>query len=431
MNALALFSHERTFRSLRMHRNYRLYFFGNVISLTGNWLQNGAQTWLILQLTHSAAAVGILSVALYGPYALVGLFTGALSDQLDHRKTLLLTQTALMLCSGLLAGLTLLHHIDVWEVYVLAGARSLIYALNNPSRQAFIVQMVGREELPNAIALNESVANIARILGPGVGGVLIAAVGSGLCFALNAASYIGVILALLLMHSHELYSLQREQALTLLRGLREGLSYTWRTPSTLLAFVMLFVIMTISVNFNLLLPVLVAQTFHGGPEIYGFLVACLGIGSVAGAIVSASIGRTMWRVLLASAGGLGLLQILLAPLQNVGACAVLLAMAGLCFTIYTSTSNALVQLAAPKHLQGRVAGFYSYIVTGVGPLGDAISGWLSQEGGTPLAFLVSGGISILMASIGGIHLYLGGHVSGILNIEKNTLKKEDENRASD
>ena len=171
--------------------------------------------WLVLQLTHSAFAVGLLAFWQFGPYALLGLFGGALTDQLDHRTTLILTQVALALCSGVIAVLTLTHVVTLWEAYAIAAMRGLALVLNNPSRQAFIFQMVGREELPNAIALNSSVANATRILGPGIGGILIASFGVGVCFAIDAVSYVAVIIALLLMRVDELLSQERGRRMTL------------------------------------------------------------------------------------------------------------------------------------------------------------------------------------------------------------------------
>ncbi|HEU5380645.1 MAG TPA: MFS transporter [Ktedonobacteraceae bacterium] len=396
----------QTFRSLQKHRNYRLYFSGNMVSQIGNWLQNGAQAWLILDLTHSAAAVGVLSLALYGPYALVGLIGGTLSDRFEHRTTLLWTQTALLLCASLLAGLTLFHSITVWEVDAIAAARSLVLALNNPSRVAFLVQMVGREELPNAVALNASVTSMARIIGPGIAGLLIEVFGTGWCFALNATSYLGVVFALLLMNVQELYPIERKKIPPLWQGLGEGLRYIWRVPSLLLTFLMLLFIMTVSVNFSLLIPVLTEQTLHSGPEIYGILFATLGVGSLTGALLAASFKRLRWSALFIGAGGLGVFQIILAPFTITVVCAGLLLLTGVCYTLYTSTSNAIIQLATPKHFQGRIAGLSTYIVTGVGPLGTALSGWLSQEGGTSLAFLVAGGVGLLTAIGAGTYMYL-------------------------
>lgn len=390
------------FKSFYKHRNYRLFFLGNVISLTGNWLHAGAETWLILQLTHSALAVGILSVALNGPYALLGLFGSVINDHFDRRQTLIWTQTALMLCSGLLAGLTLLHRITVWEVDTIAAVCSLIYSLNNPARQAFIFQIVGREDLPNAIALNASAANIARVLGPGIGGFLIAIAGVGLCFSLNAVSYLGVIFALLMMRPGELYHTQESQGKlpSVFHGLHEGFGYIWHTPLILLTFTILLVVMTIGINFDVLLPVLAARTLHGGPEIYGLFSTCLSIGSLVGSIIFVIFGRPSWSVLLFSLGGLGLLQIFLAPVQDIRICILLLIMIGICYTLYTTTSNVIIQLTTSSDLQGRITGLYSYIVTGVGPLGSIASSWLCQEGGTFLAFLVAGGIGVIMALIG-------------------------------
>jgi MFS family permease len=250
----------RTFASLRLHRNYRLYFFGQFLSQIGTWLQSAAMAWLVLQLTHSAIAVGLLAFWQFGPYALLGLFGGAISDRLDHRVTLIATQAALALCSGTIAALTLSHVVVVWEVYAIAAMRGLVLVFNNPSRQAFIFQMVGRKELPNAIALNSSLANATRILGPGIGGLLIAAFGVGICFSIDSISYVAVIVALLLMRVDELLPMERGARQSVLRGVGEGLRYVRETPALRLALAMFLFICIASINFSVLLPLVASDT---------------------------------------------------------------------------------------------------------------------------------------------------------------------------
>jgi len=392
----------RTFTSLRRHYNYRLYFSGQFLSQIGTWLQSAAMAWLVLDLTHSAVAVGFLTFWQFGPYVLLGLFGGALTDRLDHRITLQATQVILALCSTVMATLTLLHVITLWEAYAIAVARGLALILNNPSRQAFLFQMVGRDELPNAIALNSSLANATRILGPGVGGILIAAFGVGICFAIDAVSYVAVIIALLLIHVNELYPIERRMQQSVLHSTGEGLRYVWHTPRILVALTMFLFICIFSINFNVLLPLLAGNTLRSGPEVYGLLTACFGAGALAGALISASIGRPSWRTLLLSVTGFGLGEAFLAPQTSVVGAVLVLMLTGVAYTLYTSNTSALVQLSAPGYLQGRVAGLYSYIFAGSGAVGAVVAGSLANVGGTRLAFLVAGGTVLACAIFGAI-----------------------------
>ena len=397
---VAGFLGSRTFTSLRKHYNYRLYFSGQFLSQVGTWLQSAAMAWLVLQLTHSAFAVGLLAFWQFGPYALLGLFGGALADRMDHRKTLIATQVALALCSTIIAILTLTNTVVLWEAYAIAAMRGLSLVLNNPSRQAFIFQMVGREELPNAIALNSSLANATRILGPGIGGILIAAFGVGVCFAIDALSYVAVIIALLLMRVDELMKQEQGRRTTMWTSVVEGLRYVRETPPLRIALIMFTVIAMVCINFSVLLPLLASDTLHAGAEVYGLLTACFGAGALAGALISASIGRATWPVLLVGAAGFGLGEFLLAPQRTVVGAVLLLLATGICYTIYTSTTNALVQLSAPPYLQGRVAGLYSYIFAGSSPFGALLAGSLAAQGGTDLAFLVAGVVALGSALFG-------------------------------
>lgn len=390
-----------TFASLRRHRNYRLYFSGQFLSQIGTWLQSAAMAWLVLELTHSAVAVGLLSFWQFGPYAALGLFGGALTDRLDHRVTLQATQVVLALCSGTMAVLTLLQIVSLWEVYAIAVVRGLALILNNPSRQAFLFQMVGRDELPNAIALNSSLANATRILGPGIGGLLIAAFGVGICFSIDAISYVAVIIALMLTRVGELYPIERREQQTVLRGTAEGLRYVWRTPRVLVALTMFFFICMFSINFSVLLPLLASQTLHAGAEIYGLLTACFGAGALIGALISATLGRATWPTLLVSSAGFGLGEVILAPQNSIIGVVALLMLTGVFYTLYTSNTNALVQLSAPGYLQGRVAGLYSYIFSSSSAVGALLAGTLAETGGTQLAFLIAGS-TVLACCIFGV-----------------------------
>ena len=403
MSAVAAVRRVRTFDSLRHHRNYRLYFSGQIISITGTWLQNVAQQWIIVLLTHSALAVGVLALCQFGPYALLGLLGGSVTDRLDNRRTLVVTQSAAMGTAAVLAVLTLAGHIQAWEVYVLAAVYGLVLVVDTPTRQNFTIQMVGRDELPNAVALNSSLFNASRILGPALGGVIIAGVGAGWCFALNAVSYIAVVACLVLMRPAELIPMQRARRdESILSGVAAGLRHAWRTPRVLLPITVMLVVGTISINFNVLLPVLASRTLHGDSVLFGVLSASFGAGALVGALVSASLARADLRLLLVAAAAFGAGEVGLAFAQQAVATCLLLAALGVSFTVFTSNTNSTVQLHSPDAVRGRVLALYAYVFFGTAPVGGLLAGWLSERGGTRLAFMVAGTTAMAMAAVGAV-----------------------------
>jgi MFS family permease len=391
-----------TFASLQRHRNYRLYFYGQLISQIGTWLQNAAQAWLVLDLTHSAQAVGVMGFALYAPYALFGLFGGALADRLDRKRTMIVTQSALALAAAILALVVVLHVDRVWVVDLLAAARGTVLVLNNPSRQALMVQLVGRRELANAIALNSSLNNATRIIGPAIAGVMIAAVGTAACFALNAISFIPVIVAIGMMRRSEFHTRARRpaQVTSFRAAIVEGLRYARRRKTIAIALTMLFVISLAAINFQVLLPILARQTLHGGAEVYGFITACFGAGALVGALFTAARTKASPMVLLVAAAGFGAMQFAAAPQTNPFVVGAVLFVMGVFYTTYTATTNALVQLATPEFLQGRVAGLYSYLFLASGPFGSLFVGWLSERGGTSATFEVAGIATLAITVVG-------------------------------
>lgn len=399
MTAAILALNQRTFSSLRRHRNYRLYFIGQAVSQTGTWIDKVAQAWLVLALTHSPVAVGILAACQFVPFSVLGLFGGVIVDRLDNWRTVVWTQAVRMVIAATLAAIVLLGVVQVWMVYGLAAVTGIVLVLDAPSRQALTFRMVGRAELPNAVALNSSLFNAARIVGPGIGGVLIAAFGVGPAFAINAVSFISVLVGLLLMDSSKLVALQREpeQKPTLVRGLREGLAYARRSPHVRLVLSMLVAISTIAMNFNVLLPVLARQTLESGPRVFGLIAACFGAGALVGGLLAAALARESWKMIVVGAAGLGIAELVLAPQHSLLPAAVLLFCAGACFTLYTANSNSLLQLRAPDHLRGRVIGFYYFAFNGLAPLGGILTGWLAATGGTKLAFGVAGAVTAVVA----------------------------------
>jgi MFS family permease len=388
----------RAFASLRMHRNYRLYFLGQAISQSGTWIDKVAQAWLVLALTHSAFAVGLLAACQFVPFSVFGLMAGVIVDRLDTWRTVVVTQAIRMVIASTLAGVVLAGVVQVWMVYVLAVLTGIVLVLDAPSRQQLTFKMVGREELPNAVALNSSLFNAARIVGPGIGGLLIAAFGVGPAFAINAASFVAVLVGLLMMDTSNLVAFApREHLPTLFGSLREGFTYARESPHVRLLLTMLVAISTIAMNFNVLLPVLAARTLDSGPGVFGLIAACFGAGALVGGLLSAALSRASWKAIVAGAGGLGVAELVLAPQHSLGPAVVLLFIAGVCFTLYTANSNTVLQLRAPDHLRGRVIGFYYFAFNGLAPLGGILTGWLAARGGTELAFAVAGTVTALVA----------------------------------
>jgi MFS family permease len=393
-------ANRRTFASLRRHRNYRLFFAGQIVSVSGTWMQNIAAAWLVLQLTHSPMAVGILALCQFLPFTVFGLFAGVLIDRLDARRTVIGTQSAALVLAAILAVLTLAGHVTAFDVELLTALRGVVLVLDAPARQALTFAMVGPDELPNAVALNSSLFNAARVVGPAVGGALVATVGVGACFGLNAASYLAVLAGLLAMRAGELHPVERpERPPRFLRGTAEAIAHVRQTPATMLALAIVFVVSTLSFNFNVLLPVLADQTLAADAGVFGLVTAAFGAGALAGALAAASLGRASWAVLVCAVSGFGAAQLIVAPLQDATAAAVLLFAAGACFTLWTSAANATVQLSTPGPLRGRVIGLYYFAFNGAGPAGGVLAGWLAVRGGTELAFAVSGASALAMAAV--------------------------------
>jgi MFS family permease len=386
----------RTFLSVRKHRNYRLFFMGQVISNTGTWMQRVAQAWLVLSLTGSPVSVGILALCQFMPFTLFSLVAGVVVDRLDAWRTVLGTQFTQMILAATMAIVALAGVAEAWHVYVIAALMGLVQVLDAPSRQSLTFRMVGPAELPNAISLNSGLFNGARIFGPALAGVLIAAVGSGVCFAINAGSYVAVLAGLLMMRPEEFHPHGRRERPRIIEGLKEGLRYARQDQQIWLMLGLVFVMSTFCLNFNVLLPVLAKHTLHAGPETFGVLSAVFGVGALIGALVSAHVSRATVGTTALGSAGFALCELLIAPMRNTIVIAVLLFLAGVCFTTWASNSNSLIQLASPDHLRGRLIGIYFFAFAGTGTAGGILSGWLTAAGGTELAFAIAGiaGLSI-------------------------------------
>jgi MFS family permease len=367
-------------------------------------MQNIAMYWFVLTLTRDPLAVGILSLCRFGPFTVFGLLAGVIADRFDNRRTVIVTQAVQMALSAVLAVLVLSGHATEWHVYAIAALTGTALVLDAPARQSLTFQMVGREELPNAVALNSSLFNIARIAGPALGGVVIAAVGVGWCFAANSVSFLAVLASLLAMRVDELFHVERGERPTIVRGIREGLGYARRSRGVLVILGMMVVFASLCFNFNILLPILAKETLNSGPRAFGFLSAAFGFGALVGALASAAIARASWRTMFAGAIGFAICELLIAPVHSLAVAGALLFVCGVFFTSYTSNTSSRIQLDTPDHLRGRVLSLYYYAWNGLAPLGGVIVGWLCAAGGTELAFAVAGASGLLMAALGAVAL---------------------------
>ena len=390
MSTVAIALRGRTFRSLRRHRNYRLFFTGQLISVAGTWMQNIALAWLVIQLSSSPLAVGALAFCRFLPFFLLSLVAGVFVDRLDTRRLLITTQAAAMLVSVVLAVVTLTGVATLPVVYALAALGGLILVFDSPGRQTLTFQMVGPRELPNAVALNSGLFNASRVIGPALAGVTIAVAGVGLCFVVNAVSFLAVLVALKEMRVEELTPVVKNRDTRMLAGIREGLAWSARSPIALTVLVVVTVVSTVGFNFNVLVPLLASQTLDVSAWMFGVLSASFGLGALVGALATATLRSASPRTFAGGAVGFSLAMLALAPVHTAGIALVLLFALGLCFSLFTASANALVQLASPDHLRGRVVSLYLFAFAGLAPIGGLVAGWLAQVGGTGLAFGVAG-----------------------------------------
>lgn len=398
MTALAVALGTRTFRSLRCHHNYRLFFAGQVVSLAGTWMQNVALVWLVVELSGSPLAVGALVFFRFLPFTILGLAAGVVADRRDTRRLVMTTQAAAMAISVLLAAVTLTGTASLPLVYALAALGGIALVFDGPGRQALTFQLVGRRELPNAVALNAGLFNASRVIGPAIAGVLIAAVGTGPVFVINALSFLAVLAALRGMREDELVPVEHDRELTVLGGTREALAFARGVPELRAVLTVVTAVSAVGFNFHVLVPLLAADTLRVGPQGLGVLSASFGAGALAGALVTATLRCASWRLFAAGTTGFSALLLVLATVHSPVSAALLLFAIGVFFTFLTANANALVQLGAPDRLRGRLIGLYLFAFAGLAPVGGLLAGWLAERGGTGLAFAVAGATGL--AAIG-------------------------------
>jgi MFS family permease len=383
----------RTFRSLRV-RNYRLFFFGQLVSVSGTWMQQVAQDWLVLKLTNQALPVGVATALQFAPVLALGAWGGLVADRLDKRRLLLATQAAMASLALVLGTLTATGLVRLWMVYALALLLGCATAFDMPTRQAFVTEMVGPEHLTNAVGLNSAVFNSARVVGPAAAGVLIAAVGIAPAFLLNGASYLAVLGGLLAMDPAEL---QRRPPVARARGqVRAGLRYVLATPVLRSTLALVAVIGTLGLNYRVALPLLARFTFHGGPSAYGALASFMAAGSVVGALAAARRRRPTRLLLLGSAAGFGALSLVAAVAPSLALEAVVLAPLGLTSISFLTAANTTLQLGSDAAMRGRVMSIYGLVFLGSTPVGSVLVAWLAGRFG-PRSGLVLSGVSSLAA----------------------------------
>ena len=384
----------RTFRSLAI-RNYRLYFIGQVISFSGTWMQIVAQMWLVLRLTGSGVALGVTTALQFLPVLLAGAWGGVVADRFDKRRVLIWTQTASGVLALALALLVATGSVELWMVYGLAALLGCVTVIDNPTRQSFVMEMVGPREVTNAVGLNSTIFTSARVVGPAIAGVLIASAGLVACFFVNALSYVAVIAALRRMDPLELH---RTPAEPRRRGqLMEGLRYAWSEPELRLPLLLMAVIGTLAFNFRVLLPLMAQETFGGTAGTYGTLAAVMGAGTVGGALLIAGRKRPTRRMLIGSALLYGLSIILAGLAPTLGLELVTLVPLGAAGVAFSSTANAALQLNSADTMRGRVMALYAVTFLGTTPIGSPFIGWIAEAFGVRAAFLVGGGAAVAAA----------------------------------
>jgi MFS family permease len=384
-----------TLRALK-HRNFQLFFGGQLISVTGTWMQTVALSWLVYRLTGSTLLLGTVGFASQIPILLVAPLGGTMADRNNRQRIVIGTQVASMVLAFLLAALTLTGKVQVWHILVLATLLGVANAFDIPARQAFLVDMVGKEDLMNAIALNSTMFNGARIVGPAVAGILVAMIGEGWCFFANAVSYIAVIVGLMMMQVQR--PVQKPPSGSPLTHILEGFRFVAHTRPIRAILLLLGLISLVAMPYTVLMPVFADRILHGGARGLGILMSATGVGALLAALTLASRTgvRGLGRWVAYSSGGFGAALVLFASSRSFWLSAALLVPAGFCMMLQMASSNTLVQTMAPDHLRGRVMSVYSMMFMGMAPFGALMGGALADRLGAPLTVAMGG-----VACVGG------------------------------
>lgn len=383
-----------TFRALK-HRNFRLFFFGQLLSLIGSWMQSLAQGWLVWRMTHSTWLLGLLGFFQMAPVLFFGLLGGIVADRFPRHRIVVVTQASAAIQATLLAALTLLGIITVPEIFALAALLGIVNAFDMPGRQAFLVEMVGKEDLGNAIALNSSIFNGARVVGPALAGLVVEAWGEGVCFALNALSFIAVLGSLLAMRVDSKARGDRNQGA--LHGLREGLAYAWETPHVRSMLLLVMFTSIFALSYSALLPAVVGGVLRSGASGMGILMSAGGVGALLGALNMARRkgARGLGRIAGISSAAFGVFLIFLAVSRSMALSSVAMFGLGFCMMSQLAATNTTLQTFVPERLRGRLMSLYTVAFIGMTPLGSVAIGKMAAHYGTPLALGGGGGVTIV------------------------------------
>jgi MFS family permease len=390
------FSLQDAFASLK-YPNYRLWFIGQLVSLVGTWTQSAAQGYLIYQLTKSPAYLGYASFANGLPTWIFTLYAGAIADRVPRRTLMVITQSGMMVLAFILAILTFTNTVQWWHILILSFLLGICNAFDAPARQAFVLEMVDREDLTNAIALNSTMFNMAVVLGPAFGGLIYAWVGPGWCFTINGISFIAVIIALLLMRLKTFVPVKTNRST--LSDVEEGLKYVVNHPSVRMLISNLFIITLFGLGIATLIPAWAVEVLGGGAATNGFLMAARGFGSLVGALMIASMGRLRFhgRIWTINSLLLPIMMIIFAFMSWLVPSLIAMAAMGFTFMMIVNLSNAMVQIRIADEMRGRVMGVYTFFFFGAMPLGSLISGWAADIIGEPLTVIICAVILLVFA----------------------------------
>ena len=377
------------------HRDFRLFWIGQSISSVGSWMQSVGLSWLVLELTDSPFRLGVVSALQFGPVLLLSAIAGVVVDRTPKRPLIISTQTALMIPAFALAALSWGGWVRYWHVAILAGLIGVVNAIDMPSRQSFMVEMVGREDLMNAMALNSATFNAARVAGPAIGGLLIARYGIALAFLLNAISFLAVVITLAAVRAGS--EAMPRRGTTIREELVDGILYAIRTPMVALILGLVFAVSTFAMNHGVLVPLYAREVLHEGVHVFGLLMASLGAGAVVGAIAVAMFGngRPPLSSVVIPGLGVALAIVTLGFVRHFALAATILFVVGIMQIIFQNGCNTIVQVTVPDELRGRVMGVYMMVFAGATPLGASLIGSVAEGAGVPAACIVGGSLALV------------------------------------
>lgn len=405
---------DRGFIAVR-HRNFRLYWIGQIVSLVGTWMQTVSQPWLVLLLGGTYIQLGIVVALQFAPSLALAPLGGVLADRVDKRRLLMVTQSVAALQALVLFGLTITNVVQIWHIMLLALALGFVNALDMPVRQSFAAELVPREDLMNAITLNSASFNLARVVGPAVAGITLAIFGPAFNFAVNAVSYLGVLIALRRMDPAAMQPIERPAEKPSVRSsLSEGIRYALRTPNVLWPLVLLAGVGTFGMNFQTLLPLFAKYTLHLEADGFGALFAAMGVGSLIGSLTLAFMGgrRPLIWTILGGASSFVFFELLLGLSRSLVPAFLVIVFVGFSSMLMVNTINVTVQRNVPDALRGRVMALYVTVFAGSTPIGGLIAGSVAQAWGPPAGFLVGGGVTILFIALVGWQLVILGKGRG-------------------